>query len=93
MREVEQMVSIGFAASFGDHTVLERGAMSDDKRIDPAKLTIEQAAKILSSACRERIEAPTLQAGVNDGAPTNADRSINLVNYTAWQAKEMVRGE
>ncbi len=67
--------------------------MSDEKKIDPARLTIEQAAKMLSSAYRERIDASAIEADVDEGAPTNADGTINLVNYTAWQAKEMGRGD
>jgi hypothetical protein len=65
----------------------------EDRKIDPSKLSIEQMAKLLSAAYRERIEASTLQADINEGAPTNADGTINLVNYTAWQAREMGRGE
>lgn len=67
--------------------------MSDGPQIDPTRLSIEQAAKLLSAAYRERIERETLQADLDAGAPTNADGTINLVNYTAWQAKEMGRGD
>jgi len=62
-------------------------------QVDPTRLSIEQAAKLLSAAYRERIEVVTIQDDVDDGAPTNSDGTINLVNYAAWQAEEMGRGD
>jgi hypothetical protein len=61
--------------------------------IDPMRLTVEQAAKLLSAAYRERIEVEKIKADVQSGAPTNADGTINLVNYAAWEAKELGRGD
>ena len=66
---------------------------SSPESIDPARLTIAQAAKVLSAAFRERIPAEQLEADIESGAPTNADGTINLVNYTAWQLKEVGRGD
>jgi hypothetical protein len=64
--------------------------MSENKQpIDPNHLSIEQAAKLLSAAYRERIEIGNLQKDVDVGSPTNPDGTINLVNYSAWQAKEL----
>jgi len=62
-------------------------------QIDPTRLSVEQAAKLLSVAYRERIEPDKIQLDVQNGAPVNADGTINLVHYSAWQAKEMGRGE
>ena len=68
--------------------------MSDSgNQVDPARLSIEQAAKLLSAAFRERIDVEKIQTDVDGGAPTNPDGTINLVNYSAWQAKEMGRGD
>ncbi|AMV31672.1 hypothetical protein VN12_06095 [Pirellula sp. SH-Sr6A] len=68
--------------------------MSEDKQpVDPTRLSIEQAAKLLSAAYRERIDAEKIRSDLHEGAPANADGTINLVNYSAWQAKEMGRGE
>jgi hypothetical protein len=68
--------------------------MSEDKQpVDPTRLSIEQAAKLLSAAYRERIDAEKIRQDLHEGAPGNADGTINLVNYSAWQAKEMGRGE
>ncbi len=65
--------------------------MSDGNQVDPTRLTMQQAAKLLSAAYRERIEVERIQADVDEGAPTNADGTINLVHYAAWQAKELGR--
>ena len=68
--------------------------MSDSNNpIDPTRLSVEQAAKLLSAAYRERIEADKIQLDLQNGAPVNADGTINLMHYGAWQAKEMGRGE
>jgi len=63
------------------------------KQVDPTRLSVEQAGKLLSAAFRERIEVAKIQDDIDAGAPTNADGTINLVHYAAWQAKEMGRGE
>ncbi|XZE33691.1 hypothetical protein SH501x_004486 [Pirellulaceae bacterium SH501] len=68
--------------------------MSEEKQpVDPTRLSIEQAAKLLSAAYRERIDAEKIRKDLQDGAPLNVDGTINLVHYGAWQAKEMGRGE
>ena len=68
--------------------------MSEEKQpVDPTRLSIEQAAKLLSAAYRERIDAEKIRKDLQDGAPVNVDGTINLVHYGAWQAKEMGRGE
>ena len=33
-----------------------------------------------------------LQADIDDGAPTNPDGTMNLVQYAAWLVKEMASG-
>jgi len=62
-------------------------------QIDPTKLLVEQAAKLLSAAYRERIEPEKIRLDLQSGAPVNVDGTINLVHYSAWQPKEMGRGE
>jgi hypothetical protein len=64
-----------------------------NNQVDPTRLSIEQASKLLSAAYRERIDALKIQEDIDTGAPTNADGTINLVNYAAWQAEEMGRGD
>jgi argininosuccinate synthase len=62
-------------------------------KIDPTRMSVEQAAKLLSAAYRERIEPEKIQLDLQTGAPVNVDGTINLVHYSAWQAKEMGRGD
>ena len=64
-----------------------------NNQVDPTRLSIEQASKLLSAAYRERIDALKIQEDIDSGAPTNSDGTINLVNYAAWQSEEMGRGE
>jgi hypothetical protein len=62
-------------------------------QVDPTRLPVEQAAKLLSAAYRERIDPEKIRSDLQNGAPVNGDGTINLVHYSAWQAKEMGRGE
>jgi hypothetical protein len=67
--------------------------MSDSGQVDPTKLTVEQLVKLLSATYRERIDEITIRRDLESGAPVNADQTINLVHYAAWQTKEMGHGE
>ena len=64
-----------------------------NNQVDPTRLSIEQAAKLLSAAYRERIDALKIQDDIDSGAPSNSDGTINLVNYAAWQSEEMGRAD
>ena len=68
--------------------------MSDNgRRVDPNRLTIEQAAKLLSAAAKVRIPPDQIAADLEAGAPRNPDGTISLVHYAAWILKEMGRGK
>ena len=71
---------------------LAHDANRGPQRADPTALAVVDAAKLLSAAGGQRITAEMIQADVDSGAPTNADGTINLVNYTAWLVKEMATG-
>ena len=60
-----------------------------NNQVDPTRLSIEQASKLLSAAYRERIDVVKIQEDIDAGAPTNPDGTLNLVNYSAWQAKDL----
>jgi hypothetical protein len=62
-------------------------------QVDPTRLSVEQAAKLLSAAYRERIDAEKIRKDLENGLPVNGDGTINLVSYAAWLAKEMGRGD
>jgi hypothetical protein len=55
-------------------------------------LTPAQAAQILAAAGNRRITEAMVRADIEAGAPTNADRTVNLVHYAAWLAREMAHG-
>jgi len=49
-----------------------------------AALPVADAARILTRAGAGVITEAMLRADIEDGAPTSADGTINLVHYTAW---------
>ena len=72
--------------------------MADDgpemaKTLNPAALTVADAAKILTAAGGGAVTAEMIQADLDAGAPTNADGTLNLVHYTAWLAREVTSRE
>ena len=64
-----------------------------DASLDPNRLTVEQAAKLLSAAAKMRVPVEQIAADLNAGAPRNPDGTINLMHYAAWLVKEMGRGK
>ncbi len=72
--------------------------MADDgpemaEKLNPAALTVADAARILTAAGGGAVTAEMIQADIDAGAPTNADGTINLVHYTAWLAREVTSRE
>ena len=67
----------------------EKTAGISDGGLRLTALTPDQVAKVLSSAGGRRISEEMVRADIDAGAPTNADGTINLVNYAAWIVKEM----
>ena len=72
--------------------------MADDgpemaEKLNPAALTVADAARILTAAGGGAVTEEMIQADIDAGAPTNADGTINLVHYTAWLAREVTSGE
>ncbi|WP_425613624.1 hypothetical protein NA78x_003459 [Anatilimnocola sp. NA78] len=61
-------------------------------KINPAAMTLADAARVLSKVGSASVTEATLQADVDAGAPTNRDGTLNLVHYAAWLVKELARG-
>ena len=59
--------------------------------LSPSALAIADAAKLLSKVGGKPVDADMLEADIGEGAPTNADGTLNLVFYAAWLVKEMSR--
>jgi hypothetical protein len=75
------------------------GSMADDREptppggLNPNALTPADAARLLSKAGGKAVPVELIEKDVTNGAPTNADGTINLVHYAAWLVKEMGRGD
>ncbi len=61
--------------------------------LDPNRLTVGQATKLLSAASKVRVAPENITTDIESGAPTNTDGTLNLVLYAAWLVKEMGRGD
>jgi hypothetical protein len=57
--------------------------------INPAALTVEQAARILTAVGGRWTTEETIRRHLEEGAPTTADGRINLVHYMAWLIREL----
>lgn len=60
-------------------------------QLNPAALSIEQAARLLAKVGWPGLTEAMLRAYVAAGAPTNPDGTINLVHIAAWLVKEIAR--
>ena len=58
-------------------------------RIDPAAMTVAQAAKVLSAVGNGPVTEDMIRRHIAAGAPATADGRINLVHYAAWLNKEL----
>jgi hypothetical protein len=61
--------------------------------MNPLRLQLADAARVLSAASGQAISVAMLEQDMLLGAPTNQDGSLNLVHYAAWLVKEMGRGD
>jgi hypothetical protein len=61
--------------------------------LNPQALSPEDVARILTASGRQPVTVETIQAEIDDGAPTNPDGTINLVQYAAWIVCEMSRAD
>lgn len=63
-----------------------------DGPLNPQALRLEDLARILSASGPRPVTVEMLQADVDDGAPTNPDGTISLLEYARWLISEMLRG-
>ena len=61
--------------------------------VNPNAMSVDQAAKLLTSAARRQIPASQIADDIAAGAPTNADGTVNVLHYAAWLLQEMQRGD
>ena len=60
--------------------------------LSPQSLRLEDMAKILTAMGPKPVTVEMLQADIDDGAPVNRDGTMNLLQYSAWMAAEVLRG-
>jgi len=58
------------------------------KAADPARLTPEALAALLTRSGEQEITEEDIGADIRAGAPTNTDGTLSLVLYSAWLAGE-----
>jgi hypothetical protein len=57
--------------------------------VNPASLTIQDMARLLSAAGGRRVTPEQVQADVDAGAPVGPGGRMNVVHYTAWLVREV----
>ncbi len=62
------------------------------QRLNPAAMSPADVARVLTRVGGSPVTEDMLRADINAGAPTNADGSINLVQYAAWLVQQMSAG-
>jgi hypothetical protein len=67
------------------------GAETIPTKLNPAALSVVDAARLLTKATGQSVTEAMLQADVAAGAPANPDGSVNLVHYAAWLVREAAR--
>ena len=63
-----------------------------DGRLNPQALRPADMARILSASGATPVTVEMLQADIAEGAPINADGTLNLVHFAAWLVQEMADG-
>ncbi len=66
---------------------------SASPQLNPMALTIDQAARVLSTAGPKPVTPEMVRDDIDDGAPMNGDGTLNLVHYAAWLITEMSRAD
>ena len=61
-------------------------------RLNPAAMPVADAARVLTRLGGKPVTEAMIRADIDEGAPVNADGSVNLVHYAAWLVKEMSAG-
>jgi hypothetical protein len=64
-----------------------------DGALNPQALRLADMARVLTASGPRLVTPEMLQADIDDGAPTNADGTLNLVHYAAWLVKEMASAD
>jgi len=61
--------------------------------LNPQALSPEDVARILTASGWKPVTVDMIRDDIDDGAPVNADGTINLVVYAAWLVRELSRAD
>ena len=64
-------------------------SLPSTERVNPAALTLKDAARLLTATGGRAVTVEMLQAAIDRGAPTLPDGRVNLVELLAWLEKEL----
>lgn len=62
---------------------------NEPPRLDPARLSPGELARLLSAAAGRPIDEAIILADLASGAPRAADGTMNLLHYAAWLAARL----
>jgi len=62
-------------------------SLTSTERVNPAALAVEDAARALG------LSVDAIRQDIAEGAPTNADGTVNLVHYAAWLNGKLADGD
>jgi len=79
-------------AKGGGMTPEHAPSSEETPRLNPAAMSVEDAAKLLTKASGVRVSESQIRKDIEANAPMNADGTINLVHYAAWLVREMAKG-
>lgn len=61
---------------------------AEQSGLNPAAISPEDAARLLTATAGRRIDAETVEAALAAGAPTLPDGRVNLIELAAWLERE-----
>ena len=61
--------------------------------LNPTALSIQNAAMVLTKTGGQTVTEAMIREDIAEGAPTNANGTLNLVHYAAWLVQEMAGGD
>ena len=61
--------------------------------LSPLAVPLPQLAQLLSKLSAQPITVAMLTSDVDNGAPTNSDGTLNLIQYAAWLVQQRGQGD
>lgn len=66
--------------------------MSGNPPTSVTSLSLEDAVVLLCKSGAKEMDLEKLNSDIESGAPVNSGGTINILHYTAWLVREVVRG-